>query len=73
MAAMENVLLGATAMGLGSCWVSLHHGKAHQLLKLPRHEIIVGGVMIGVYRKGEERGSNGRQRHALESMYTMHE
>lgn len=73
MAAMENVLLGATAMGLGSCWVSLHHGKAHELLGLPRHEIIVGGMMIGHYRANEDTPSDGHQRRPLEAMYTVHD
>lgn len=72
MAAMEHILLGATAMGLGSTWVSLHHGSAHEILDLPRHEIIVGGIMLGHYKKGEENPSNG-QRRPLEEMYTFHE
>jgi nitroreductase len=73
MAAMENMLLGATALGLGSCWVSLHHGPVHSLLKLPRHHQVVGGVMIGHYRRGEEKPSDGRQRKALEEICTFHE
>lgn len=73
MAAMEHILLGATAMGLGSCWVSLHHGKAHQVLDLPRHKVVVGGIMIGHYKKGEEQPSDGMQRHALSEMYTFYE
>lgn len=71
MAAMEHVLLGATAMGLGSSWVSLHHGKAHEVLGLPRHEIVVGGMMIGHYRRGEDKPSDGRQRRHLEEMVTF--
>ena len=73
MAAMEHVLLGATAMGLGSCWVSLHHGKAHEVLGLPHHEIVVGGMMIGHYKRGEESNSSGHQRNPLEQAYTFHE
>ena len=73
IAAMEHVLLGATAMGLGSTWVSLHHGTAHEILDLPRHEIIVGGLMLGHYRKGEEQSSDGRQRKPLAEVYTLYE
>jgi len=73
MAAAEHMLLGATAMGLGSCWVSLHHGTAHEILKLPHHEIVVGGLMLGHYKRGEEHGIDGHQRNALEEMYTLHE
>ena len=71
MAAMTNVILGATAMGLGSCWVSLHHGTAYDILALPRHETVVGGLMLGHYRKGEDQSSNGRQRNPLQTMYTI--
>ena len=73
MAAMEHILLGATAMELGGTWVSLHHGLTHELLGLPREEAIVGGVMLGHYRRGEEQSSNGRQRNPLQEMYTMYE
>ncbi len=45
--AMQTILLGATAMGLGSCWVSLHRGIAHELMDLPMHEAVVGGLMLG--------------------------
>ncbi len=73
MAAAEHLLLGATAMGLGSCWVSLHHGKAHEILQLPRHEIIVGGLMFGHYKSGEEEEGSGHERKPLSEMYTFYE
>lgn len=73
MAAMMNIIYGATAMGLGSCWVSLHHGPAHDHLKLAPHEIVVGGLMLGHYKPGESLGSNGRQRKPLEDVFTFHE
>lgn len=73
MAAAEHILLGATAMGLGSCWVSLHHGKAHDVLELPRHKAVVGGIMIGRYRSGEETGSNGHQRRPMKDIVTFYE
>ncbi len=73
MAAMTNMLLGATSMGLASCWVSLHHGSAHEILDLPLSEHVVGGVMIGHYRKGEEQPSGAHERKALKDMYKFHE
>ena len=50
-----------------------HRGTAHQLLKLPRNEVAVGGIMIGHYKRGEEHGHDGHERKPLEGMYTMHE
>ncbi len=73
MAAMVNVLLGATAMEIGSCWVSLYRGNAHEVLGLPLHEIVVGGLMLGHYKRGEEKGNNGHERKPLDEMYTFHE
>jgi nitroreductase len=73
IAAMEHLLLGATAMGIGSSWVSLHHGPAHQILNLQKHEIIVGGLMLGHFKSGEEKASGGHDRKPLEDIYTIHE
>ena len=73
MSAMENVLLGAAAMGLGSCWVSLHRGDVHEMLSLPAHEIVVGGIMLGHYKKGEEKPSGKPDRKPLKDIYTIHE
>ncbi len=65
MAAMMHVILGATAMGLGSCWVSLKRGDAHDILKLPPQEMVIGGLMIGRYRPGEEESNDQHQRKPL--------
>ena len=73
MVAAEHMMLGATAMGLGSCWVSLARGNVHELLNLPHHEIIIGGLMLGHYKRGEEKGWNGHQRKSMDDMYTFHE
>ncbi len=73
MGAMMNILHGATAMGLGSCWISLYRGNAHEILKLPLHEIIVGGIMLGHYKKGEEKSTNGHERNPLEEISTFYE
>lgn len=73
MAAMENIMLGATAMGLGSCWVSLLRGDVQSILKVPLKEVIVGGLMLGYYKKGEEKGNDEHVRKPLETTYTIHE
>ncbi len=73
MAAMTNILHGATAMGLGSCWVSLHRGEALEILNLPDEETVVGGLMIGHYRMGEEEPGSGHRRKPLKEMVTIHE
>lgn len=73
MIAAEHMMLGATAMGLGSCWVSLARGNVHDLLNLPHHEIIIGGLMLGHFKRGEEQGWNGHERKPMEEMYTFHE
>lgn len=57
VAAMEHVLLAATARHYASCWVSLHHGTVHDILSLPKHEIVIGGMMLGKLKKGEESAS----------------
>lgn len=73
MTAAEHILLGATAMGLGSCWVSLHHGAPHTILKLREQDYVIGGIMLGHYKPGEAEASNGRDRKPLTSMITMYE
>ncbi len=73
MAAMMNLIHGATAMGLGSCWVSLYRGDVHEILKLPHGEQVVGGIMLGHYRKGEEKASNGHSRKPASDVSTFHE
>lgn len=73
MGAMMNILYGATAMAIGSCWVSLYRGNVHEILKLPPHEIVVGGIMLGHYKKGEDKSANGQERGPMEEIYTMHE
>ena len=50
-AAAENILLAATALGLGACWIgAFEETEVQRILKLPKH--IVPMVMIPVgYKK----------------------
>jgi len=73
MAAMMHVIFGATAMGLGSCWVSLHHGQIHEFLKLPRDQTVVGGVMLGHFKPGEEKSREHFERAPLSKLITIYE
>jgi len=51
-AAVENILLAAGALGLGSCWLGIHprHGRMEgirALFNLPGHIVPVAGIALG--------------------------
>lgn len=51
-AAIENTLLAAAALGLGSCWLGIHPRKdrmqgIRDLFRLPDHIIPVAGIALG--------------------------
>lgn len=51
-AAVENILLAANAIGLGSCWLGIHPRRSRMdgirsLFSLPEHIIPVAGVALG--------------------------
>ncbi len=51
-AAVENILLAANALGLGTCWLGVHPRQARmdglkQLFNLPDHIIPMCGIAIG--------------------------
>lgn len=71
-AAMENIVLGATAMGLGSTWVSLLHGTAHEALGLPHHEIIIGGILLGHRLHEDREPPPAHDRKPLKDIVTFH-
>jgi len=68
--AMHSIMLAATTMNIGSCWVSLHHGPAHNLLKLKDYSVVIGGLMLGHYKEGEEEASGEHERRPLNSVVT---
>jgi nitroreductase len=58
-AAIQNILLAAHALGLGTCWLGVHPReermqKVRDLLKLPAHVIPVGCVCVGVANETKE-------------------
>lgn len=71
--AMEHVVLGATAMGLGSSWVSLLHGTSHELLGLPHHEIVIGGILVGHRLREAQEPSHVHDRKPLSQIVSFHE
>ena len=51
-AAVENILLAASALGLGSCWLGIHprRERVHSvraLFRLPDHIVPVAGIALG--------------------------
>lgn len=69
----HSMMLAATSLGIGSCWVSLHHGPAHDALKLKDHQIVVGGLMLGHMKRGDTNALHEHQRKDLASIVTMKE
>lgn len=68
-AATQNILLAATGLGLGSCWVA-GHGKEYQtevaaLLRAPRHLGLVSLVAVGL---AAERPPADRAKRPLEDV-----
>lgn len=68
--AMEHLLLGATAMGLGSTFVSLHHGTAYELLHLKQNQKVIGGIMLGHIPAGEAPPPHDRK--PLSELFTIY-
>ncbi len=51
-AAVENIMLAAHSMGLGSCWVgAFSEGNVSKALSLPRHARPVAMIPVGHYEK----------------------
>lgn len=71
--AMNDIMLAAATMNIGTCWVSLHHGPVHNLLQLKDHQTVVGGIMLGIMKSGEEESTGEHVRHSLQEVVTMHE
>jgi nitroreductase len=70
--AMHSAMLAATTIGIGSCWVSLHHGPAHNLLKLPDYQVVIGGLMLGYMKDAEKEASGEHERKPLKDSITYY-
>ncbi len=71
--AISMAMLAAECMHLGTCWVSLHHGRAHEILQLSNTEIIIGGLMVGYMKDDENVASAPHDRKSLADTCTFHE
>jgi nitroreductase len=62
-AAIQNMLLKAHALGLGTCWISVYgtdcEQKAKQILLIPEEELLVSVVSIGYPAETPEKGRKG--------------
>jgi nitroreductase len=75
-AAIQNMLLAAYALGLGTCWVSIHgtdyEEKANQLLLIPKEELCVSVVSIGHPAEIPEKGRKGLDEITFTNKYGLH-
>jgi nitroreductase len=62
-AAIQNMLLTAHSLGLGTCWISVYgtdcEQKAKQILLIPEEELLVSVVSIGYPAETPEKGRKG--------------
>lgn len=70
--AMNHLILAATAAGLGSCWISLHHGQTHDILKLKDHQIIIDGIMLGHVNPADKTDTADHVRKPVKEVYTVY-
>ncbi len=57
--AVENIRLAAWQEGIGSCWVSVEHGKAGEILGTPKDCTVIAVVSMG-YPAGVIKHTRGR-------------
>mgnify|MGYP007080468067 CR=1 FL=1 len=50
----------------------MFHGVAHEMLKLEKNDIIVGGMLIGHLRSDEAEKALPRERKNIKDIYTLH-
>ena len=65
-AAVENILLAANGLGLGSCWLGIHPRPARMegirtLFRLPDHIVPVAGIALGWPEAAPEARTRYRQ------------
>lgn len=69
--AMYGLMLAAEAKGIASCWVSLHHGPAHNALKLKDHQVVIGGMMLGYV--GQAADATPQHQKAIKDVVVWHQ
>ncbi len=68
--AMEHIMLAASTMDIGSCFISLHHGPVHTWLGLKDSTTVVGGIMLGYIRPSERASNEKHNMRSLEEIAT---
>ena len=75
-AAIQNMLLTAHALGLGTCWISIHstdcEQKAKQILLIPEEELLVSVVSIGYPAETPEKGRKELDEITFTNTYGLH-
>ena len=75
-AAIQNMLLTAHALGLGTCWISVHgtdcEQKAKQILLIPEEDLLVSVVSIGYPAETPEKGRKELDEITFTNTYGLH-
>jgi len=72
--AMQNMVLTATAEGLGTCWIgSFNEKQAKELLKIPENLAIVAMLSLGYSQDKAEQANNQWRRKPLEEIASYEE
>ncbi len=71
-AAIQHMLLAATALDLCSSWVSLHNNEVRVQMDLTDNVHVIGGVMIGHCKQAEKGMGRHHARKPLADMFTIH-
>jgi len=75
-AAIQNMLLAAHALGLGTCWISVCGTEwaktAAQVLGIPDEEWLISVVSIGYPAETPEKGRKGLAEITLTNKYGLH-
>jgi nitroreductase len=75
-AAIQNILLAAHALGLGTCWISVRGtdwaGMASQVLGIPDEEWLISVVSIGHPAEAPKKGRKGLDEITFANKYGLH-
>ena len=75
-AAIQNMLLAAHGLGLGTCWISVHgtdrEEKAKQILHIPDEAWLLSLISIGHPGEAPEKGRKGLDEITFSDKYGFH-
>jgi nitroreductase len=75
-AAIQNMLLAAHELGLGTCWISVHgtdyEEKAKPILQIPDDEWLLSVVSVGYSSEAPEKGRKGLDEITFTNTYGLH-